>query len=205
MRGKSVAQVTDLFIGPTGSSVTIRAVRNIKYTETDSFEVQLLRGKSDSGAQTARAILDQDIQLVKKMHADIANTSQLRAENEDLDWALKQQQDENRIHTQQLNVFKQEAEKVEDQLEAALKQRVESDKVLTNLRQQLEAVSQKLTDMKTNRQHELDALEERLKIAERERDMALQARDFSEQSPVFPSLPLSSENMILEVKKYRFT
>ena len=205
MRGKSVAQVTDLFIGPTGSSVTIRAVRNIKYTETDSFEVQLLRGKSDSGAQTARAILDQDIQLVKKMHADIANTSQLRAENEDLDWALKQQQDENRIHTQQLNVFKQEAEKVEDQLEAALKQRVESDKVLTNLRQQLEAVSQKLTDMKTNRQHELDALEERLKIAERERDMALQARDFSEQSPVFPSLPLSSENMILEVNKYRFT
>ena len=45
---------------------------------------------------------------------------------------------------------------------------------VANLRQQLDVVSAKLADKNKSRQGEIDEIEALLKVAERERDMALQ-------------------------------
>jgi chromosome segregation ATPase len=89
-------------------------------------------------------------------------------------------QDENRIHKQQLNNFKKEIETVEGQLAAAKKKAGESEQELNELRQQVEAMSSKLTDQSLGRQGETEEVRGQLVVAERERDAALEARDYME-------------------------
>jgi hypothetical protein len=119
VQGKSVAQVTELFLGPTGSTVTIRAVRAMSLQDLrereaqEPYEVQLVRGKTEEGIKNTKAILEEDVTIVHKMHADAAKLTELKAEYADLEWAFKKQQDENRIFTQQLNTLKKEMEKTE--------------------------------------------------------------------------------------------
>jgi predicted nuclease with TOPRIM domain len=73
----------------------------------------LVRGKTEEGIKNTKAILEEDVTIVHKMHADAAKLTELKAEYADLEWAFKKQQDENRIFTQQLNTLKKEMEKTE--------------------------------------------------------------------------------------------
>ena len=116
-----------------------------------------------------------DVETATALHREI---EQLRGEKADLDWALRQQQDENRIHKQQLNNFKKEVETVEDQLAAVTRRATESEREALDLRMQVEAMSGKLTDQSLGRQGEVDGILEKIKVAERERDAAVEARDF---------------------------
>jgi hypothetical protein len=118
--------------------------------------------------------------IVNKLHAQSATLQEVRAENSDLDWALKQQQDDNRrcagIHTQQLNSLKKEHEAVEYQLAAARTRCAAAEDEGKALKQQLDMLSIILADKNRAHQSELEALRIQLRVTVQERDMALQAR-----------------------------
>jgi hypothetical protein len=82
-----------------------------KAEKATSFEVVLTRG-SITAKEGIQYHVEEDIKMLKKMHADLGLLEGMRSENADLQWALKNQQDENRICHQQLHTLKAQVEQV---------------------------------------------------------------------------------------------